>query len=107
MANTLTLPVSDSLKTIQDYVRQMHKERGFVADPSKELLMLTEEVGELAKAIRKHAGMKFSETTRQTEAAEEVADVFIVLLALASLMDIDVHTAFLAKETKNQGRVWA
>lgn len=104
---TLTLPDTDSLKTVQDYVRRMHRERGFTADPNKELLMLTEEVGELAKAVRKEAGLKFSETTRRTDTAEEVADVFIVLLALASIMDIDVYEAFRAKEAKNQKRTWA
>lgn len=40
------------------------------------MLMLTEEVGELAKAVRQHIGMGFSETTSTSEAAEELADVF-------------------------------
>jgi NTP pyrophosphatase (non-canonical NTP hydrolase) len=106
MAQSLTLPETDSLHAAQDYVRRMHKSRGFRADAASELLMLTEEVGELAKAVRKEAGLKFSATTRRTDTAEEIADVFIVLLALASVLDIDVHEAFLAKETKNQKRTW-
>lgn len=43
-----------SLKEIQEYIRRVIKIRGF-ADESAEqkMLMLIEEVGELAKAIRK------------------------------------------------------
>jgi NTP pyrophosphatase (non-canonical NTP hydrolase) len=102
------LPTSDSLKLMQDYVWQINKERGFnTTDPTKKLLMLTEEVGELAKAVRKNAGLTFTDTTRRTEAAEEIADVLIVLLSLATMLDVDAYEAFLAKETKNRERVWA
>jgi len=37
--------------------------------------MFMDEMGELAKATRKVAGMKFTETTRQAELKEELADV--------------------------------
>ena len=41
----------------------MNIDRGFnTEDASKKLVMLMEEVGELAKAIRKSVGLKFAET---------------------------------------------
>lgn len=85
----------------------MNIDRGFnLEDPSKKLVMLVEEVGELAKAVRQAAGMKFTDTTKQTELKEELADVQIVLLGLASLLEIDMFDAVTAKETKNRTRSW-
>lgn len=81
-------------------------ERGFNNDLSKEFVMLTEEVGELAKAIRKEVGMKFTSTTRKTEVAEELADVQIVLLGLANMLGVDMFDAVVAKEKHNRTRTW-
>ncbi len=103
----MNIPTDDSLKTLQAYIWQMNIDRGFnVEDPSKKLVMLMEEVGELAKAVRKVAGMKFTDSTKQTELKEELADVQIVLLGLASLLDVDMFEAVTAKEAKNRTRSW-
>ncbi|HEY6736669.1 MAG TPA: MazG nucleotide pyrophosphohydrolase domain-containing protein [Candidatus Saccharimonadia bacterium] len=102
-----SFPASGSLRELQTYIWEMNKTRGFnLEDPSKKLVMLMEEMGELAKATRKVAGMKFTDTTKQTDLAEELADVQIVLLGLASLMGIDMFDAVAAKETKNRQRIW-
>lgn len=85
----------------------MNIERGFnTEDASKKLVMLMEEVGELAKAIRKHVGMKLTDTTKQQELREELADVQIVLLGLASMLDEDIFSAVVDKEKKNRTRQW-
>lgn len=85
----------------------MNIERGFnTEDASKKLVMLMEEVGELAKAIRKHVGMKLTDTTKQQELREELADVQIVLLGLASMLDEDMFSAVVDKEKKNRTRQW-
>src|SRR5690242_16153815 len=103
----MDIPTSDSLKELQQYIWQMNIHRGFSTDDvSKKLVMLMEEVGELAKAIRKIAGIKFTDTTKQTELKEELADVQIVLLGLASLLKVDMLAAVRAKETKNRLRSW-
>ncbi len=103
-------PIADdiTLKKLQEYVWQMNIERGFnTEDASKKLVMLMEEVGELAKAVRKTIGLKFTDTTKQTELAEELADVQIVLLGLASLTGVDMWQAVADKEAKNRNRKWA
>jgi NTP pyrophosphatase (non-canonical NTP hydrolase) len=107
MQKDTSLPTDISLKKLQEYVRQMNTERGFnTKDASKKLVMLMEEVGELAKAVRQSVGLKFSDTTKHTELAEELADVQIVLLGLASLTGIDMYEAIVKKEEKNQKRIW-
>lgn len=86
----------------------MNIERKFnIEDPSKKLVMLMEEVGELSKAVRKTVGMKFTETTKVTDIEEELADVQIVLLGLASLLQIDMFDAVIRKEEKNKKRTWS
>lgn len=103
----MQLPEDDSLKQLQKYIWHMNIDRGFnTEDPSKKLVMLMEEVGELAKAIRKIAGLKFTDTTTRTNIEEELADVQIVLLGLASMLKIEMFDAVVAKERKNQQRNW-
>lgn len=86
----------------------MNIERKFnTEDAGKKLVMLMEEVGELAKAVRKTVGLKFTDTTKTTELKEELADVQIVLLGLASLLDIDMFDAVVEKEKKNRKRTWS
>lgn len=98
---------TSSLRDIQSYVLRMNKERGFDLDhPEKKTLLLTEEVGEVAKAVRKLAKLKFTDTTRRSELSEEITDVFIVLSELASMTNIDLYDTFAAKEEKNSKRVW-
>jgi NTP pyrophosphatase (non-canonical NTP hydrolase) len=103
----MQFPKDDSLKDLQKYIWQVNIDRGFdTEDPSKKLVMLMEEVGELAKAVRKVAGMKFTDTTKRTDIEEELADVQIVLLGLASMLKIEMFDAVNAKEQKNRQRSW-
>ncbi len=106
MAGT-QLPKSDSLSELQNYVQSMNIERGFnTEDPSKKLVLLVEEIGELARAIRKVAGIKFTETTHTANLKEELGDVQIVLLGLANILKIDMLEAVRDKELKNSKRTW-
>lgn len=103
----MDFPNNDSLKKLQEYIWQMNIDRGFnLEDADKKLVMLMEESGELAKAVRKAVGLKFTDTTRQTDLEEELADVQIVLLGLASLLNIDVFDAVQKKEERNRNRNW-
>lgn len=96
-----------TVERLQDYVRRMVITRGFDNESvSNKLVLLMEEMGELAKAVRKEAGMKFSETTRRTELEEELADVQIVLLDIASKLGVNMRAAVAAKEMKNSQRTW-
>jgi NTP pyrophosphatase (non-canonical NTP hydrolase) len=101
------IPKNDSLKNLQSYIWAMNIDRGFnLEDPAKKLVLLMEELGELAKAVRKEAGMKFTSTTQQTNTSEELADVAIVLMGLSSMLGIDLFDAIVEKEKKNRERTW-
>jgi NTP pyrophosphatase (non-canonical NTP hydrolase) len=68
--------------------------------------MLTEEVGELAKALRKQAGVKVASDSKLTDVKEEAVDVFWMLICICNLLGIDLELALRAKEAKNKTRSW-
>jgi NTP pyrophosphatase (non-canonical NTP hydrolase) len=109
MSRVSTNPIrSDvTLKDLQNYVWQISKDRGFDKNtPEQKFLILTEEIGELARAIREHIGLKFDSTTKWSRLADELADVQILLLGLASLLEVDMIRAVSEKEAKNLKRNW-
>lgn len=96
-----------TLQDLQNYIRQICTERGFDDDDlSSKMVMLTEEVGELAKSIRKLVGLKIDIATSSKAVEEEMADVVIVLLGMANALDIDIAKAIEFKEVINRTRNW-
>ena len=99
-----------SLAQIQDYVGRVVELRGFAGQPVQEtMLLLLEETGELAKAVRKSATRMSVDADRmhQYDTVEsEVADVFFVLAALCNQLGVDLFGAFLEKERVNMQRNW-
>ena len=99
------------VKSLSDYqllMKQLVVERGFDKEtvPEKFMLLL-EEAGEFAKAARKISGITTDKKSRVYELEEEAADVFWLLIDLCNQLDIDLATAFEAKEKKNQNRTWS
>jgi NTP pyrophosphatase (non-canonical NTP hydrolase) len=109
--SNLSLGPDPTLSDLQQYVRDMMRERSFSSDReylAKLFMLLVEEVGEFAKATRKSAGMKMATDSKQEQsAAAEAADVLIVLLGLCNMLDIDLEQAFRDKEEKNKQRTWS
>lgn len=82
-------------------------ERGFDKETIPEVFtLLIEEIGELAKAIRKETGQKVDKNSRIHNVEDEAADVFWLLLDLCNRLNIDIGKAFQAKEVKNAKRTW-
>src|SRR5579872_3099961 len=97
-----------TLKELQDYLALVCQERGWTKDsPSEKFVLFIEEVGELAKAMRKMAGL-YAEQAKPNALSlkEEFADVLSYLLDLANCFQIDLEQAFRAKEQINQSRTW-
>jgi len=96
--------------TIHDYqvlVENLALKRGFDKETVPETFtLLIEEIGELAKAIRKNNGQKVDNNSLEYNIEEEAADVFFLLLDLCNHLNIDLAEAFRKKEIKNQTRVW-
>ncbi len=102
------LPTHPTLPELQHYMDEICKERGWTKDSyAEKFLLFTEEVGELAKAIRKTQGL-YQEKAKQKhlELEEEFADVLSYLLDLANYFQVDLETAFREKEQVNATRKW-
>lgn len=107
--SNLTLPAEPTLGDIQKYVRLLEQERGFTKDSvESKCLLLAEELGELAKCIRKsHSTLGVDAAKKYDfDTAGEIADILIVLTAIANRLQIDLEQAFRQKETKNKQRTW-
>lgn len=104
------LKKEDCLDTLQYYIKQVIDIRGFGEQSVEhELLLLTEEIGELAKAIRKdksHMGVDQNKIQNYDSIESEIADVFIVLISICNTLGISLYDALIEKETQNIGRVW-
>ncbi len=97
-----------TLKDLQRYLDEVCQERGWTKDsPSEKFVLFIEEVGELAKAMRKAAGL-YEERARPRDLSleEELADVLSYLLDLANCYGVDLEAAFRSKEAINQSRTW-
>ncbi|TKW61488.1 MAG: hypothetical protein DI628_02380 [Blastochloris viridis] len=102
------LPQS-TLTQLQAYVAEVELRRGFASESIQDkCLLLTEEVGELCKAIRKHhTSIKMANDAKPQNVAEELADVLMYVLAIANKTGINLAEALVEKETKNEQRKWA
>ena len=81
---------------------------GFTDQPVLELcLLLGEEVGEVFKAVRKQTRMRLEPASVTGTVDEELADVLILVCAIANRLGIDLPTAFRAKEDVNESRSWS
>jgi len=89
-------------------VAEKIEERGFADETIHErLILLMEEMGELAKACRKISGMNV-DTKRNIKykVGEEITDVLNMLFAVGVELDIDIEKEFFSKEEKNDKRVY-
>lgn len=105
----LTLSSDLSLAEIQHYMHHMMHIRGFDQEPAQDtLLIMIEEFGELAKAIRKYSGLKIDHSRLESygNLKHEMADVLICLLILANKCNIDLFQALQEKEKINSTRTW-
>ena len=81
-------------------------ERGFVTDPLKLHILLSEEVGEIAGELKKIWSKNYP-TFEREKLSEEIADVFCLLAALANEFEIDIEKAVEAKFfTADESRAW-
>lgn len=100
---------SDSnLNEIQEYISKMMKANGFDNTPLELFCYLTEEIGELAKEIRKTEKNMDMDVKKEYKSClkDEIADVFIYLLAICDSYDINLLKSFKDKEKINLKRVW-
>lgn len=99
-----------SLKDLQKYINDMIEIRGFSGQtPEEIMLFLTEEVGELAKEVRKLRKYKIDLNKQENlklDLEGEIADVFIYILSMCRVANVNLLEAFKNKEEKNCNREW-
>ena len=102
------LKENPTLPDLQQYLAEVCQERGWTKDsPSEKFVLFVEEVGELAKAMRKTAGLYQEQAKpRDISLEEEFSDVLSYLLDLANCFQVDLEQAFRAKEEINRSRTW-
>ncbi len=103
----LHLKENPTLIDIQEYVRNLEIERGFATqDVLQKCLLLGEEIGELFKAIRKQQKMSIDLNSKTSSVADELAELIIMLCAVANRLDVNLETALRDKEEVNKQRTW-
>jgi NTP pyrophosphatase (non-canonical NTP hydrolase) len=100
------LPVpTSSLPALQRYYKRVAAQRGYERETAQNcLLLMVEEVGELAHTIRKREKLVRHGTPHQTNAAHEVADVFLYIVHMANILGLDLGSAVREKEDLNTAR---
>ena len=72
------------------------------------MVLLTEEVGELARIIaRKYGEQSFKESDKEKNLGDEMADILFVLICIANQTGVDLTDAFqknLIKKTKRDNQ---
>ena len=103
------IPDNPTLGDLQNHIKKIGEERAWDKNNYLEIfLLLSEEFGELAKAVRNYAGLytEKNKVKNKFELEEEFADVLNYLFDLANCFDIDLENAFRKKDEINAGRVW-
>ena len=107
-----TLPpgLGDSPLRLPDFQRfhlGLDAEKGFSPDLLFNCILLQEEIGELARAVRKHwQAQQTSENADSSEIREELADILAYVLKIANYTGIDLEEAYLEKMARNKDRTW-
>lgn len=103
-----TLNDNSNLADIQKYIADMMKVNNFNNTPLELFCYLTEEIGELAKEIRKTENNMEIDVKKEYNSCleHEIADVFIYVLAICNSYNIDLLKAFKSKEKINLERIW-
>lgn len=98
---------SRSMRSMQETVTRIRSDRGFTLEPLKLLALLVEEVGEVANELKKSWSSNYPDPD-PADLANELADTFVLLNALASRFDIDLEHAVESKFIRADAlRTWA
>jgi len=85
-----------TMRQFQSQIRAMYHDKDAARGVEGTFMWLTEEIGELAAALRTHAsGASSAETKR--ELAREFADVLAWLATIANVVDVDLEAAVAEK----------
>jgi NTP pyrophosphatase (non-canonical NTP hydrolase) len=95
-------PPAPALKAFQEYYRRAAIQRGYTKERPKDcLLLMVEEIGELARALRKREKLVRHGSYPDSNEAHELADVFLYVVHLANVLGLDLAEVVQRKEFAN------
>lgn len=103
------LSKNSSVEELQQYIKDMFEVRGFNKTSLLErMCLLTEEIGELAKEVRKTDNNLLIDVNKNYDSnlENEITDVFICLMGMCELLDMDIVQGLKDKEKINFKREW-
>ncbi len=102
------LSSKSSIEELQKYIKDMFEVRGFRTSLLERMCLLTEEMGELAKEVRKTDNNLLIDVNKKynSNLENEIADVFICLMGMCELLDMDIAQCLKNKEEINFKREW-
>lgn len=99
-----------TLSEIQEYIAKVINIRGFSSESVQDkLLCLSEELGELIKAVRKCFPEGFVDPSHAADYGnieEELADVFILVVDISNKLNMNLFECLKNKEKINMTRKW-
>lgn len=97
-----------SLNLIQTFHRDLDRSKGFDLDAVRNVAYLTEELGEVASAVRRLQNSTNEEDRKRltAELGEELADCLAYLAKLANYAAIDLEEHYREKMGRNLERHW-
>jgi NTP pyrophosphatase (non-canonical NTP hydrolase) len=106
------LPEKPTLSDLQVDIARLIKERGWEKESASDIfLLMMEEMGELAREIRKLSGAHFNKSkygeSVHAELEGEFADILNYFLDLANHLGVDLERAYRAKQAEVEGRTWS
>jgi NTP pyrophosphatase (non-canonical NTP hydrolase) len=95
-------PPAPALKAFQEYYRRAALQRGYAKEGPKDcLLLMVEEVGELARAVRRREKLVRHGSYSDSSEAQELADVFLYVVHMANVLELDLAHIVRDKEILN------
>lgn len=102
------VPPVPAVQSFQTYYAHAAVSRGYQKESAQNtLLLMLEEFGELARAIRKHEQLRRDSSGEIANEEQELADIFIYVVHMANVLGIDLGAAVDNKERMNIKRFLA
>lgn len=100
------LSKNSSVEDLQKYIKDMIEVKGFKTSLLERMCLLTEEIGELAKEVRKTDDNLTIDINKEYSSSleNEITDVFICLMGMCELLDMDIVQGLKNKEEINFNR---
>ena len=97
-----------SIRQLQTFHESLDREKGFDLDMLRNVAYLSEELGEVVRAIRDLIGAADPPALEEARShlGEELADCLAYIVKLANYGGVDLQEAYVSKMQRNLTRVW-